>query len=404
MNEEVTVVDAQDRGAASIFIIPPTVFLVGCLFFIALLFGHRDLAVLTLLVLAMVGGAKVWSRMSLSGIKCDTTVDKQRVFPGEQITLRARVENGKFLPIWLQMTVPVGSPLRASSCETNLTQETGLFWYQRAHFQWELDAQKRGVHQIGPPHIIAGDLFGFFPGEKKTEEVLHVIVYPRLVPLRSFSLPRRDVFGLPGARSPIQDPVYVLGTRDYQHGQSAKYIHWKASARHSRLQQKIFEPTEQEKTLLILDVDPFAGKNAETEFEHTLEVLASLAVRLDQQGYAVGLVTNGANVHGGSAILPVSRNPQQLAAILEILARLELRTTGDLMDVLRQGLELSWGMSCVHFSYEDDVTALAANEFFTRRKIPIVFFVSRVQGENGDTLGEKVHRLDDIAVQGIEKK
>ena len=396
--------EAQDRGAASIFIIPPTVFLVGCLLFIALLYGHRDLAVLTILVLAIVGGAKVWSRLSLSGTKCHATVDKQKVFPGEKITLRASAENEKFLPIWLEMKVPVDSPLRASSGETNLTQQTGLFWYQRARFQWELAAQRRGVHQIGPPHVMVGDLFGFFPGEKKEKEVLHIIVYPRLVPLKPFPLPRRDLFGVPGARSPIQDPVYVLGTRDYQHGQSAKYIHWKASARHNRLQQKIFEPTEQEKTLLILDVEQFVGKHAEAEFEHTLEIVASLAVRLDQQGYAVGLVTNGAIVEGGPTILPVSRNPQQLAAILEVLARLQMRSTGDLMGILRQGLPLSWGMSCVHFSCEEDVTTLAANEYFTRRKIPIVFFVSRVHGENGDTLRDKVHRLDDICVQGVEKE
>jgi uncharacterized protein (DUF58 family) len=352
----------------------------------------------------MVGGAKVWSRMSLSGTECHATVDKQKVFPGEKIMLRASAENKKFLPIWLQMKVPVESPLRPSSCETNLAQQTGLFWYQRARFQWELAAQRRGVHQIGPPHIMVGDLFGFFPAEKKAEEVLHIVVYPRLVPLRSFPLPRRDLFGVPGSRSPIQDPVYILGTRDYQHWQSAKHIHWKASARHNRLQAKIFEPTEQEKTLLALDVDQFVGKNAEAEFEHTLEIVASLAVRLDQQGHAVGLVTNGAIVEGGPTILPVSRDPQQLVAILEVLARLQMRSTGDLIDILRQGLRLSWGMSCVHFSYEEDVTTVAASEYFTHRKIPIVFFVSRAQGKNGDTLREKVHRLDDICVQGVEKK
>lgn len=155
---------------------------------------------------------------------------------------------------------------------------------------------------------------------------------------------------------------------------------------------------------MILDVEQFVGKHAEAEFEHTLEIVASLAVRLDQQGYAVGLVTNGAIVEGGPTILPVSRNPQQLAAILEVLARLQMRSTGDLMGILRQGLPLSWGMSCVHFSCEEDVTTLAANEYFTRRKIPIVFFVSRVHGENGDTLRDKVHRLDDICVQGVEKE
>jgi len=109
-------------------------------------------------------------------------------------------------------------------------------------------------------------------------------------------------------------------------------------------------------------------------------------------------------VEVGATSLRVSRTPQQVSAILEVVARLQMRSRGALIDILRQGLPLSWGMSCVHFSCEEDVTTLAANEYFTRRKIPIVFFVSRVHGENGDTLRDKVHRLDDICVQGVEKQ
>jgi uncharacterized protein (DUF58 family) len=398
--------EEQDHPVPSVFIIPMMQLFLGVLLFIALLYGLRDLIILALLVLGMLGGAKLWTRMSLSGIKFESTVDKWKVFPGEKLTLGVSAENKKFLPIWLQIKVPVNRSLHHSSGDTILTEESSLLWHQGAHFQWEFVAKRRGVHQIGPPHILAGDLFAFFSREKKSEELHHVIVYPRLVPLKSFSLLRRDFFGVSGAKSPVQDPIYILGTRDYQHGQPSKYIHWKATARHHRLQEKVFEPSEQEKVLLIVDVDQFASHKAEEEFEHTLEIVASLAVRMDKRGYALGLVTNGAIVGGGPSLVPIARNRQQLPAILEVLARLQMEPRWGILDILRRGLELHWGMSCAHFSYEEDRTVVAAEEYFKHRKTPVQFFVCQprlTSQEYSPKAWPKVRSIDDIRIQEAER-
>jgi len=204
----------------------------------------------------------------------------------------------------------------------------------------------------------------------------------------------------------VQDPIYILGTRDYQHGQPAKYIHWKASARHHRLQEKVFEPTEQEKVLLVVDVNQFASLKAKEEFEHTLEIVASLAVRMDKRRYALGLVTNGAVVGGGPAIVPIARNRQQLPAILEVLARLQMESNGDLIDTLRRGLEVHWGVSCVHFSYEEDGTVLAAEQYFKHRKTPVLFFVCRPRipsGKEGSKVWHKIHCVDDICIEETKR-
>jgi uncharacterized protein (DUF58 family) len=394
--------EERDRGVPTIFVVPLMQCFVGLLLFIALLHGQRDLIVLSLLVLGLVFGSKLWTRISLSGIKSDSVVDKQKVFPGEKLSLRINAENKKFLPVWLQVHVPVTGPIYPSSGETTFTKEDSLLWYQTTHFEWEFTAERRGIHQIGPPHILAGDLFAFFSRERKEEAFHQIIVYPRIVPLKSFPLPRRDFFGVPGAKSPVQDPIYILGTRDYQHGQPAKYIHWKASARHHRLQEKVFEPTEQEKVLLVVDVGQFASLKAEQEFENTLEIVASLAVRMDKRGYALGLVTNGAVVGGGSVIVPIARNRQQLPAILEVLARLQMESKGDLIDTLRRGLEVHWGMSCLHFSYKEDGTVLAAEQYFRHRKTPVMFFVCQprlTSREDRSKVWHQIHCANDIAIK-----
>jgi uncharacterized protein (DUF58 family) len=396
----------QEQGVPSLFVIPLILLFVGALLFIALLYGQHDLIVLTLLILGIMAGAWLWASRSLSRLRCSLTVDRQRVFPGEDLTLRLNVENSKLLPIWLWMRVPAAGLLRSPSDEGALTKESSLLWYQRVHFEWSLTALRRGVYQIGPLHLQAGDLFSFFSKYKRSETFYSIIVYPRLVPLKPISLPRQDFFGVPRARSPVQDPVYILGTRDYQSGQPAKYIHWKASARHNRLQEKIFESTHQEKILLVLNVDLFARHRAEEDFERTLEVIASLAVQLDEQGHSVGFVTNGKVKGGGSTFVPTARNPQQIPAILELLARLEMKADSDFRDVLSRRLALSWGIGCICFSCQEE-DLLSTKEYLAWRKTPAVFLVSRshVRSAEEPSRGPgKIYRLEDVCSRGAENR
>jgi uncharacterized protein (DUF58 family) len=396
----------HDQRLSSIFIVPLVQAIVGLFLFVALLHGQWDLTILAILVLSVVIGANLWSRASLSGVRCSYGVDKSRAFPGEEISLKILVVNAKVIPVWLQMSIPLVDSLKPSSGETSFTGESGLLGYQRARFQWELIAQRRGVHRVGPPHLRVGDLFGFFPRQREEKSSLQVIVYPRLVPLNPLTLPRRDLFGIPGAKSPFQDPVYILGTMDYQHWRPAKYIHWKASARHNRLQEKVFEPTEQEKVLLLVDVNQFVRNKATEAFERVLEVVASLAVRLDRQGHAVGVVTNGAVDGGGSRILPIEQNPHQLPEVLELLARLQMEPQGDLVDMLRRGLELTWGMSCVYFTFQEDEVTKAIEEDFSHHGIPVVCVVAEgqpLQGGGARRAQGSRYCIDDIHMGGAER-
>jgi uncharacterized protein (DUF58 family) len=375
--------------------------IVGICLFISLLYGQRDLTVLALIVLGITIGTNLWSRLSLSGISCSSMVDKSKLFPGESLTLHMSAKNAKFLPVWLQMSMHVEGALDPSSGEMSFSGDCWLLWYQQAHFNWGLIARRRGLYRVGSAHMKVGDLLGFFPREKRTEGDIDVIVYPRLVPLKPLSLPSRDFFGLPGAKSPVQDPIYILGSRDYQHGRPARHIHWKASARHNRLQEKVFEPSEQKKVLLAVEVSQFEKANASEGFERTLEVVGSLAVQSYRKGYALGLVTNGV-VAGGPPFLSMGRSPQKLSSFLEILARLKMRADGSLVDRLYRILELPWGVSCVHFSYEQDEGTRATAQYFSHRRIPMIFVVcsSRSQWEgDGHTLGGKTYCLDEIRME-----
>jgi uncharacterized protein (DUF58 family) len=368
---------------------------------LSLLYGQRELTILAVLILGITIGTNLWSRLILSGIRCSSMVDKHRLFPGESLDLNLNAENNLFLPVWLQVNMRIEGALAPSSTEINFTSNCGLLWYQQTRFSYRLVARRRGVYRVGSAHVKVGDIFGFFPRKKRTAGDTDVIVYPRLVPLKPLALENRDFLGLPGATIPIQDPIYILGTRDYQHGRPSRHIYWKASARHNRLQEKVFEPSEQKKILLAIEVNQFEKANASERFERTLEIAGSLAVQSYQRGYALGFVTNGV-VAGGSPWVSTGRSPQQIPAILEILARLKMRTAECFADTLRRIPELPWGLSSVHFAYQHDEDTQTTAQYFSHRRIPTIFVdcSSRPRWEGyGQAPAGKTYCLDDICIQ-----
>ena len=398
--------ELEECREPTIFNSPLICIFVGISLFIALLYRQTDLALLAFLILLVVSTAKTWSSMSLYRVRWTISVNKQRVFPGETLLLEANVENAKLLPVRLRIQWSLERALkRAGGYGHVSSQEVGLLWYQRAQLQWELVARRRGVHRTGPDCIRAGDLLGFFAKEKRSDDTISIIVYPQLVRLRSVSLPMRDLFGVPGSRSPVKDPVYILGTRDYQPSGPSRHIHWKASARHLKLQEKVFEPSEQEKIIFVLEVDSFEKNMAKKGFEHTLEVIASLALQLQNIGCAMGLATNGVLTGGGFTVLPATRAPGQLPAILETLARLQMVQKGTIEPVMQQAVGSQRGVSCAYFSYRAGRAAAETEKYCRLQNVPITFFLccsDPVSEAIRQKSGAGMHTLDEIRIQGNE--
>jgi uncharacterized protein (DUF58 family) len=361
----------QMKGVPSLFLTSMIMVAVGLLLFIGLLNRENDLIVLSVLVFGIVIAMKAWSKSSKSGIEHSFGISRNRVFPGETVNFIVSVENHKPIPVWLEVEAPLGGSQNAFSEPGPLTKHQSLLWYQRTVFRWELKAIHRGISTIGPLRIISGDLLGFFLQESGDDENQEFIVYPRIVPLAPFKFPRRDFFGIPGGQSPVDDPVYILGTSDYHHGRPAKYIHWKASARYQRLQEKVFDSSEQEKVLFLIDVSSFLKEHAVEEFELGIEVIASLAVQCERRGCAIGLLTNGV-VMGAPHSIAISRSSRQLSVILETLARLQLENREDLLNTLQGTGIFPWGTSCLYLTFDDNEGTSSLREYLRRRKIPLV--------------------------------
>lgn len=329
---------------------------------VAAWFGQVIVVILAGLVLSAAGLAKLWSRFSLAGVHCQRFLSEQRLFPGEYTELRLRLVNRKLLPLpWVQVDdeIPIGlSPdisLRPGSRPGFglLSNAASLLWYTGINWRYRLCGRKRGYYPLGPLVATSGDIFGLYSRSTIQPLIDHVIVYPKLFPLAQLGLPSLYPLGETKAERRIfEDPTRTIGVRDYSPSDSLKHIHWKASARHQRLQVKVFEPTTTLKVALFLAIDSFQhddGADSEEDFELGISTVASIANYIVEQRSPVGLYANVRLPDSGQPIrIPPGSSRRQLVSILETLAKVILVPSSPFDEFLRgEGGSLPWGTTLI---------------------------------------------------------
>lgn len=320
-------------------------------------YGEVVIVVVLGLLLSAAGLSKLWSRLSLVGVSCQRLVSECRVFPGEHIELKLRLVNRKLLPLpWIQVDdeIPVGFAPDVSLTPGSrpgfgcLSKSAALLWYTGVNWKQRLDCYKRGYYPLGPVTVSSGDIFGFYPRSITEPMIDHVIVYPRIFPIARLGMPSLYPLGETAAERRIfEDPIRVIGVRDYSPHDSRRRIHWKASARHQNLQVKVFEPTTTLKVALFLAVDSFrhGEPQSEEDFELGISTAASVANHLMEKRSSVGLFVNSrlADSDQPITILPGSSN-SQLLDMLEALAKVTPLSSGPFEEFLQtERTSLPWG-------------------------------------------------------------
>jgi uncharacterized protein (DUF58 family) len=315
------------------------------------------------LLLSAAGVSKLWSRLSLVGVSCQRQLSERSVFPGEHIELKWRLVNRKLLPLpWIQMDdeVPVGFAPEISPAPEDrpgvsfLSRATALLWYTGVSWKQRLDCNKRGYYPLGPITVTSGDIFGFYPRSVTESLVDYVVVYPRIFHISQLGIPPLYPVGETTAERRIfEDPIRVIGVRDYHPHDSLRHIHWKASARHQSLQVKVFEPTTTLNAALFLAVDSFEaepdGVYDEEDFELGISAAASIANHLIERRSSVGLFANSCLADSGQPIevLPASSDIQ-LVEMLEALAKVTTKASGPFEKFLQAEREhLPWGTTLI---------------------------------------------------------
>lgn len=343
-------------------------FVAAALFF-ALLYRDWTMTLFTLILLIMALGLRIWRRLAVKALKFSVIMDKERVFPGERIDLQVRAVNRKFLPVFVKILVSLPESLTGQSeSPKDDSKAGGLLWFQEMVFHRNLRPRERGLYAAGSVRLLTGDYFGFFPKRLGDAAPADILVFPPVIPVEQFSVVTRMLFGKKAKSSPIHDPVHILGTRDYRGDSPARNIHWKASARHNRLQEKIYDMTEGEEIFMMFDGEGFVNSGDRKAFEHAISVIGSLALLLYRNHYTMGFMTNCFVKARGAGILMPENKSGFLSILFETLAKIDYRTVNSMKGLLEKEDAGPGRNTCLYFSYDPvEITSFTDNNrsFFT---------------------------------------
>lgn len=315
-----------------------------------LLASQLLLIVVGVLVLLIWITGKHWPRYAFRRLTYSRRLERHRAFIGDVIDYYITVDNGKLLPmIWLDISdaFPIGlqtggTHQRGVGAEAELDHRitTSLLPYQRVTWHYRVRCRARGNHRIGPARLRSGDMFGITATEQQVTAVEYLLVYPRIVDLREMMMLWERPLGASRGRRLIQDdPSRFVGLRDYRPSDPLKHIDWKATARHGKLETRIFEPAATRHMLIALNARTgdaaWQGSNRRL-FERAVTVAASVAEFAEREGFTFGLVSNAVASYSSKWIaVPSGGGSLQLEAVLESLAMAGPFWVAELSAVLR---------------------------------------------------------------------
>lgn len=280
----------------------------------------------------------LWNREALRQVRYTRRLQYRRAFPGESVGVEIQVENRKLFPLaWLRSVDPwpydvspadpAFSEEGEGAVEGTLSLVLVMRGFAKVRRSFDLLFRTRGLYRVGPVELRSGDPFGLFHTEHVGEKQEQLVVFPEVRSMRELGLRAEDPFGVrTSQRRLFEDVTQPIGVRDYQPRDGFRRIHWPATARTGELQSRVFQPVSGADLIVCLNVTTLArywmGYLPEM-LEGLVETAASLILESYEQGYRVGLLSNGAVARGAQPFrIPPGRSPRHLPQILELLAAL----------------------------------------------------------------------------------
>jgi uncharacterized protein (DUF58 family) len=222
--------------------------------------GNNLLFLILASLIAVILMSGVLSSITLSGVAMRLQLP-EHIFAGQTVRARIELENEKLTLPSFSLKVEAVQPKNATAPAVVLSSPV-YFPYlprkARAEQSVPLTFARRGVYRQESFRIVTRFPFGFLQKAHRLDLKAEAVVYPSVEPAQEFFeiLP-----GLQGALESLNkgrgDELYAL--RDYVPNDSARHVHWKASARLGSLMVREFAREEDYRVLLVFD--PHVGSN-----------------------------------------------------------------------------------------------------------------------------------------------
>ncbi len=329
--------------------------------------------------------AFAWSRAGFAGLRAFVERPTLPLRVGEQLRETVVLTSHGGLPKpWLEAEDETDVPgLRAA----RVVEFQGLVAFRRFSITAELT--QRGEFTLGPFKVRSSDPFGLFPYEKVYQGSERVLVYPRIVPVPDFALAYLNLSGDAGGRrrTHLLSPQ-ASSVREYAAGDSISRIHWRSTARHSKLMVKLFDQNEAGQVWVVFDqhAQTAAGAGAESTDEYGATVAASAVEKYRGMQLPVGYACHGSL----SLLAPPLRSVPHFEAISRHIAASRPEGATPLFNLLAElDLEVGSNTALIVVTAAGEGDWITALEGFQHRGVNVsVVLVDRTSFEGAQDGGD----------------
>lgn len=222
--------------------------------------GNNLLFLILASLIALVLMSGILSSISLAGIDLHLTVP-EHIFARQPVRAQVELRNQK-------LTLPSFS-LRVEAVQEKGAAATILekpVYFPHVPKQDSvqqivpLTFPRRGAYHQDAFRIVTRFPFGFLQKARRLELKTEVLVYPSVAPTAEYTSVLPVLQGaLESVTKGRSQDLYAL--RDYVHTDSARLVHWKATARSGSLMVREFTREEDSRVLLVLDPYSHVSKN-----------------------------------------------------------------------------------------------------------------------------------------------
>jgi uncharacterized protein (DUF58 family) len=289
--------------------------------------------------------------LAMRGLSASRTVTGRQqasgdLFEDDTISIATTLHNGSIVPKSL-ITLDETSPLADPNEREHGFLIAAIAPRGAVDADYEVRCYKRGVFTFDPVAVHTFAPFGLFRAGRTLDAPLEVTVYPRVLPMTTTFNAGFHQGLLPDNSPPVTSGEF-RGSREFQHGDRVRNIHWRNSARSGRLMVKEFDRTPQGEVRLAFNPEIEAGDGRDTTLEYGVKIAASVAHRCFGDGRPFRMWPAGDGVglstwHG----------------VLEHLARLRQGPSDAVAELMSRGGQ---GLSILVVSASDTETLSAVSD------------------------------------------
>lgn len=217
----------------------------------------------------------------------------------------------------------------------------------------ECRCPRRGIYSVGGATVTLTDPLGMQQKQARFDRQVTVEVFPRIYPMTALLDSGHDEGGaLRGRGQADQDYTSISRIRPALPQETARHIHWKASARTEELQVCEYEARKRRGVTVLLDSngEKFAEDPEGRMEERCVEVAAGLAVHWLGRGYEVELIAGAGpalRLKGADSLNLALRalmrfRPEAHAPMTRTLPQLQrLTPPGAILQIVTPALDIS---------------------------------------------------------------